>query len=65
MKEVNPDTPLPPPLYCKPVNDKEGFCHASDYDHRSGCVLQLKRQQHTRDGKTVNHQDHLRCTITW
>ena len=32
--------------------------------HRSGCVLQLKRQQHTKDGETVAHQDHFRCTIT-
>ena len=36
----------------------------SDCHHRSGCVLQLKRQQHTKDGKTVTHQDHFRCTIT-
>ena len=24
----------------------------------------MKRQQHTRDGNPVNHQDHFRCTIT-
>ena len=24
----------------------------------------MKRQQHTKDGKTVTHQDHFRCTIT-
>ena len=33
-------------------------------DHRSGCMLQPKRQQHTKDGKTVTHQDHFSCTIT-
>ena len=27
-------------------------------------MLQMKRQQHTKDGETVTHQDHLRCTIT-
>ena len=27
-------------------------------------MLQIKRQQHTKDGKTVTHQDHVRCTIT-
>ena len=55
----------PPPLfYCRPVNDKGGPCHASDCDLRSGCMLQMKRQQHTKDGKTVTHQDHFRCTIT-
>ena len=27
-------------------------------------VLQLKRPQHTSDGKTVTHQDHFRCTNT-
>ena len=64
MKEVNPDTGLPPLFYCKPVSDKGGPCHASDCNHRTGCVLQLKRQQHSKDGKIVNHQDHLRCTIT-
>ena len=50
--------------YCKPVNDKAGPCHASDCDLRSGCMLQMKCQQHTKDGKTVTHQDHFRCTIT-
>ena len=25
----------------------------------------MKRQQHSRDGKTVTHQDHFRCTITY
>ena len=24
----------------------------------------MKRQQHTKDGKQVTHQDHFRCTIT-
>ena len=64
MKDVNPATRLLPLFCCKPVNDKEKPCHACDYNHCSGCVLQLKRQQHTKDGKTVNHQEHFRCTIT-
>ena len=51
-------------LFCKPVSGKGGPCHAPDCDHCTGCVLQLKRQQHTKDGKTVTHQDHFRCTIT-
>ena len=54
----------PPLFYCKPVNDKGGPCHASDCDLRSGCMLQIKHQQHTKDGKPVTHQDHFRCTIT-
>ena len=61
---VQPEAGTPPLFYCKPVNDKEGRCHAPDCDHRSGCVLQLKRQQRTKGGKTVTHQDHFRCTIT-
>ena len=64
MNEVKPETRTPPLFYWKPVNDKAGPCHSHDCDHRSGCVLQLKRQQHTKDGKTVTDQDHLRCTIT-
>ena len=64
VKEVTPDTGLPPLFYCKPVNDKEGPCHASDCDHCSRFVLQLKREQHTKNGKTVNHQDDFRCTIS-
>ena len=63
MNEVQPETGTPPLLYCKPVNDKGGPCHAPDCDHCSGCVLQLKRQQHTKYGKTVTHGDHFRCTI--
>ena len=63
MNEVKPDAGTPPLFYCKPVNDKGGPCHASDCDLRSGCMLQMKRQQHTKDGKTVTHQDHFRCTI--
>ena len=31
---------------------------------RSSCMLQMKRHQHSKDGKTVTHQDHFRCTIT-
>ena len=27
-------------------------------------MLQMKRQQHTKDGKTLTHQDPFRCTIT-
>ena len=64
MNEVQPETGTPPLFYCKPVNDKRGPCHAPDCDHRSSCMLQMKRQQHTKDGKTVTHQDHFRCTIT-
>ena len=64
MNEVKPDAGTPPLFYCKPVNDKGGPCHASDCDHRSGCMLQMERQQHTKDGKPVTHQDHFRCTIT-
>ena len=62
--EVKPDAGTPLVFYCKPVNDKGGPCHASDCDLRSGCMLQMKRQQHTKDGKPVTHQDHFRCTIT-
>ena len=64
MNEVKPDAGSPPLSYCKPVNDKGGPCHAPDCDHRSSCMLQMKRQQHSKDGKTVTHQDHFRCTIT-
>ena len=64
MNEVKPDAGTPPLFYCKPVNDKGGPCHAPDCDHRSSCMLQMKRQQHTKDGKPVTHQDHFRCTIT-
>ena len=64
MSEVKPEVGVPALFYCKPVNDKGGPCHANDCDHRSGCVLQLKRQQHTKDEKAVTHQDHFRCTIT-
>ena len=64
MNEVKPDAGTPPLFYCKPVNDKGGPCHAPNCDHRSSCMLQMKRQQHSKDGKTVTHQDHARCTIT-
>ena len=64
MNEVKPDAGTPPLFHCKPVNDKGGPCHASDCDLRSGCMLQMKRQQHTKYGKPVTHQDHFRCTIT-
>ena len=64
MNEVKPEAGTPPLFFCKPVNDKGGPCHASDYDHRSSCMLQMKRRQHTKDGKTVTHHDHFRCTIT-
>ena len=64
MNEVKPEASTPPVFYCKPVNDKGGPCHVPDCDHRSGCMLQMKRQQHTKDGKIVTHQDHFRCTIT-
>ena len=64
MNEVKPEAGTPPLFYCKPVTDKGGPCHAPDCDHRSGCMLQMKRQQHTKHGKTVTHQDHFTCTIT-
>ena len=64
MNEAKRDAGTPPLFYCKPVNDKGGLSHASDYDLRSGCMLQMKRQQHTKNGKPVTHQDHFRCTIT-
>ena len=64
MNEVKPETGTPPLFYCKPVNDKGGPCHAPDCDHRRGCMLQLNRQQHTKDGKTVTDHNHFRCTIT-
>ena len=64
MNEVKPEAGTPPFFYSKPVNDKGGPCHAPDCNHRSCCMLQLKRQQHTRDGKAVTHQDDFRCTIT-
>ena len=63
MNEVNPEAGTPPLFYCKPVNDKGEPCHAPDCDHRSGCMLQMKRQQDTKDGKTLTYQDHFRCTI--
>ena len=64
MNEVQPDAGTPPLFYCKPVNDKGGPCHAPDCDHRSSCMLKMKRQQHTKDGKPVTHQDHFRCTLS-
>ena len=60
MNEVKPEAGVPPLFYFKPVNDRGG----ADCYHRSGCMLQVKRQQQTKDGKTVNHQDHFRCPIT-
>ena len=65
MNEVKPDAGTPPLFYCKPVNDKGGPCHAPDCDHCSTCMLQMKRQQHSKDGRTVTHHDHFRCTITY
>ena len=64
MNDVKPDAGTPPLFYCKPVNDKGGPCRAPDCDQRSSCMLQMKGQQHSKDGKTVTHQDHFRCTIT-
>ena len=49
---------LPRLFYCRPVND------APDCDGRSSCLLQLQQQQKTKNGDTVKHQDHFRCTIT-
>ena len=64
MSEIKLEAGAAPVFYCKPVNDKGGQCHAPDCDQRSGCVLQQKGQQHTKDWKTVTHQDDFRCTIT-
>ena len=64
MKEVKREAGTSPLFFCKPVNDKGGPYHAPDCDLRRGCMLQIKRQQHTKDQKTVTHQDHFRCTIT-
>ena len=64
MNEVKPDAGTPPLFYCKPVNDRGGPCLAPDCDHRSSCMLQMKRQQHSKDMNTVTHQDHFSCTIT-
>ena len=64
MNEVEPEAGTRPLFYCKSVNDKGGPCHAPDCDQCSSCMLQMKLQQHTRDGKTLTHQDHFRCTIT-
>ena len=64
MNEVKPEAGTPPLFHCKPVNDKGGPSHAPDCDHHTGCMLQMKRHQHTKDGKTVTHQDHFRCVIT-
>ena len=64
MNEVKPDTRTPPLFCCKPVNDKGGPCHALECDHCSSCMLEMKPQQHSKDGKNVTHQDHFRCIIT-
>ena len=64
INEVKPESVTPLLFYCKPINDKGGPCHAPGCDHHSGCVLQLKGQQHTKYGKTVTNHDHFRCTIT-
>ena len=64
INKVKPEAGTPPLFYSKPLNDKGRPCHAPVCDHRSGCMLQMKRKQHTKDGETVIHQDHIRCTIT-
>ena len=64
MNEVKPEAGTPPLFFCNPVNDKGGPCHAHDCNHRSSCMLQMKRQQHNKDGRTVTYQDQFRCTIT-
>ena len=53
MSEVKPEAGAPQLFYCKHINDKGGPCHAPDCAHRIGCVLLLKKKQHTKDGKTV------------
>ena len=62
--EAKSEAGAAPLFFCKPVNDWGGLCHAPDGDHGSSCMLQMKRQQEAKDGKTVTHQDHFRCTIT-
>ena len=65
LNKVKREAGVPSLFYCKPVNDKGGgACQSSDSDHCSGCMLQLKRQQLTKNGKSVNHQDPFRFTIT-
>ena len=64
MNEVKPEARKPPLFDFKPVNDKGGPCHSPDCDHRCSCMRQMKREQHSKDGKTVTHQDHFRCIIT-
>ena len=66
MKETPPikGKGAPNLFHCHPTDDKGGPCHAPDCDRRSSCLLQLQRKQKTKDGQEVNHQDHLRCTIT-
>ena len=49
MNEVKLTAGVPPLVYCKPVNDKGGPGHAPNCNHRSGCMLKLTRQQHTKD----------------
>ena len=50
---------------CRTTSERKSRpCHAPHCDHRSGCVLQPKRQQHTRDGKTVTQEDHFWCIFT-
>ena len=56
MNEVKPEAGVPLLFYCKPVNYKGGPCHAPDCEPRSGCMLPLKRQDQTKDGKTVHHK---------
>ena len=65
MNEVKPDAGTPPLFYCKPVNDKGGPCHAPDCHHRSSCMLQMKRQQHSKDGKTVVSQEDDNSSRSW
>ena len=57
MNEVKPDAGTPPLFPCKPVNDKGGPCHAPDCYQRSSCMLQMKRQQQSKDGEIVTHQE--------
>ena len=64
IHEVKPEASTSPLFYCEPVNDRGRPCYAHDYDLRDGGMLQMKRQQHTKDGKTVAHQNHFRCTIS-
>ena len=63
MKETPPSNGKGAPnrFYCRPMDHKGGTCHAPDCDGRSACMLPLQRNQKTKEGQEVKHQDHFRC----